>query len=94
MTLPRCATASRKVASLAPSGSTIGSSKRWDQDTTQLHNRTGIQARRSQLVPLDRRFRRLNETAPLGDWGSNRPGLLPHQIRAEAANVGDLGLGK
>ena len=41
----RCATASRKVASLAPSGSTIGSSKRRDQDKTQLRNRTGTQSR-------------------------------------------------
>jgi hypothetical protein len=42
--LTRCAMDSRRDVSLAPSGSTIGSAKRRDQDTTQLRNGTGIQA--------------------------------------------------
>jgi hypothetical protein len=42
--LIRCAMDSRRVASLMPSGSSIGSAKRLSQDTTQLRNGTGIQA--------------------------------------------------
>ena len=39
-------TASCKLASLAPPGSTIGSPKRLDQDTTQLRHRTGDSSQR------------------------------------------------
>jgi hypothetical protein len=56
--LTRCAIAWRSVASSAPSGSTIGSAKRRDQDTTQLQNRTGIQDSCWRLVPA-------KETAPV-----------------------------
>jgi hypothetical protein len=48
---PRWATASRSVVSLAPSASTIGSANRLSQDTTQLRNRTGIQADPTRIVP-------------------------------------------
>jgi hypothetical protein len=42
MVLTRCAIASRNDASLTPLGSSMGSAKGLSQDTTQLHNRTGI----------------------------------------------------
>jgi hypothetical protein len=41
MVLPRCATASRRLWSLPPSGSTIGSAKRFDQDTTPQKRSSG-----------------------------------------------------
>src|ERR1700676_5428767 len=49
--LTRCTIASRNDASLTPLGSSMGSAKRLSQDTTQLHNRTGIQAGTGRLVP-------------------------------------------
>jgi hypothetical protein len=50
MVLTRCAIASRNDASLTPPGSSMGSAKRLSQDTTQLRNRTGIQAGTGRLV--------------------------------------------
>ena len=51
MVLTRCTIASRNDASLTPPGSSMGSGKRLSQDTTQLRNRTGIQAGTGRLVP-------------------------------------------
>jgi hypothetical protein len=50
MVLTRCTIASRNDASLTPPGSSMGSGKRLSQETTQLRNRTGIQAGTGRLV--------------------------------------------
>jgi hypothetical protein len=51
---PRCAIASRSVANLTPSSSTIGSAKRRDQDTTQLRDISGIQVGGGETVPAQK----------------------------------------
>src|SRR4030088_3735382 len=52
--LTRCTIASRRDASVTPPGISIGSAKRLSQDTTQLRNRTGIQAEGQRLVPAQK----------------------------------------